>query len=258
MMTVLHQVSPVFKAISSEIAAKAFDISREVRNDDAALLRTLRKIFIYLSHLGARFRDPSQWSSISFQTIDCSSSSFVFAYALYLSCTCLRRNASRSPRDEFESTHNVILSSLDQSEAQCDRVRPAEITWLLRRNLHQEQELAILGLSMVQGFNDLHYYGDALALFQLDVQKDGTGPVSGARHFIHTSLLKVEGAYEAYEGIIRKTPSHSEPGVYELPGVLRGLQRLANLTIDEDQYDVRDRIRKVVESWSRACPILKI
>ena len=36
MMSVLHQVSPAFKAISSEIAAKAFDISKDIRNDDAA------------------------------------------------------------------------------------------------------------------------------------------------------------------------------------------------------------------------------
>lgn len=36
MMSVLHQVSPAFKAISSEIAAKAFDIAKDIRNDDAA------------------------------------------------------------------------------------------------------------------------------------------------------------------------------------------------------------------------------
>jgi hypothetical protein len=36
MMTTLHQVSPAFKAISSELAAKAFDISRDVRSNDDA------------------------------------------------------------------------------------------------------------------------------------------------------------------------------------------------------------------------------
>lgn len=35
-MSVLHQVSPAFKAISSELAGKAFDLSRDVRSDDAA------------------------------------------------------------------------------------------------------------------------------------------------------------------------------------------------------------------------------
>jgi len=35
-MSVLHQVSPAFKAISSELAGKAFGLKRDVRNDDAA------------------------------------------------------------------------------------------------------------------------------------------------------------------------------------------------------------------------------
>jgi len=187
MMIVLHQVSPAFKAISSDIAAKAFDLSRDIRNDDAALLRTLREIFIYLGLLGARFRHPSEWGNVSFQTIDCSASSLVFAYALYLSCTTLRRNASRSPCDMFENTHKVILSGLQQSKSLCDRVRPDEITWLLRKSIHREHELSILGLNIVQGFHGLHDYGDALAIFQQHIQ-DGTGPVSvRSFNFIQTS-----------------------------------------------------------------------
>lgn len=163
-METLHEVSPSFKAISSEIAVKAFDISRDIKNDDEAwvtylppyqfhnfiyliisLHRTLRAIFVYLGHLGSRFRHPLGWDSVSFQTIDCSASSFVFGYALYLSCTSLRRNASRSPSDVFETTHNVIFSALGQSQALCDRVRPVEMTWLLRDSLQEEYELARLG-----------------------------------------------------------------------------------------------------------------
>lgn len=35
-MVILHEVSPTFRAISSEIAVKAFDIARDFRNDDEA------------------------------------------------------------------------------------------------------------------------------------------------------------------------------------------------------------------------------
>lgn len=113
-------------------------------------------MFIYLSLLGTRFRHPSEWGSVSFQTIDCSASSIVFAYALYLSCTSLRRNECRSPRDVFESTHKVILSTLDQSEALCDRVKPVEITWLLRKSMRQEHQLAVLG-EYFDGFHDRNH-----------------------------------------------------------------------------------------------------
>ena len=121
-------------------------------------------MFIYLSLLGTRFRHPSEWGNVSFQTIDCSASSIVFAYALYLSCASLRRNeCRRSPRDVFESTHKVILSTLDQSEALCDRVKPVEITWLLRKSMRQEHQLAILG----QYFDEFHDYDRLSPLSQV-------------------------------------------------------------------------------------------
>jgi hypothetical protein len=107
-----------------------------------SLLHDLRQIFSYLGHIGERLRDPTDFAAVSFHTIDCRASSFVFGYALYLSCISLRRNASRSPRDVFESTHKVILSALTQSEALCDRVCPVEVTYLLRQSLRQEFELA--------------------------------------------------------------------------------------------------------------------
>lgn len=110
------------------------------------MLRTSREIFIYLSHLGTRLRSSSEWGSVSFQTIDCTASSLVFAYALYLSCISLRRNASRSPPDVFQTTHKVILSALAQSEALCERVYPVEVTIPLRCCIAQEFELARHGL----------------------------------------------------------------------------------------------------------------
>ena len=122
--------------------------SETARYGSIRLLQTLRDIFVYLSLLGARFRHPSEWGSVSFQTIDCSASSLVFAYALYLSCTSLRRNASRSPSDVFESTHKVILSALAQSEALCNRVKPTEMTFRLKESVHEEYDLARHGKSL--------------------------------------------------------------------------------------------------------------
>lgn len=107
-----------------------------------SLLHDLRRIFNYLGLIGRRLRDPADCGGVSFQTIDCKASSFVFGYALYLSCVSLRRNATRSPRDVFESTHKVILSALAQAVALCDRVYPVEITSLLRQSIHREFELA--------------------------------------------------------------------------------------------------------------------
>lgn len=110
------------------------------------MLRTSREIFVYLSHLGTRLRSESEWGSVSFQTIDCTASPLVFAYALYLSCISLRRNASRSPPDVFQTTHKVILSALAQSESLCERVYPAEMTVPLRQCIAKEFELARHGL----------------------------------------------------------------------------------------------------------------
>jgi hypothetical protein len=110
-----------------------------------SLLHSLGEIFSYLGLLGARFRHPTDWGGVSFQTIDCSASSFVFAYALFLSCITLRRNACRSPRDVFESTHKVVLSALVQSTALCERVRPAEMTSLLMRSVAEEYSMAVDG-----------------------------------------------------------------------------------------------------------------
>ncbi|KDR78174.1 hypothetical protein GALMADRAFT_1304697 [Galerina marginata CBS 339.88] len=236
-MDTLHQVSGGFKAISSEIAVKAFDIPKIVRQHDASLLRTLREIFIYLSRLGMRLRHPSDWGGINFQTIDCKASSFVFGYALYLSCISLRRNASRSPREVFESTHKVILSALAQSEALCGRVFPVEMTYRLRSSIEEEFGLARHGLVIVQSFN-------------------GTGPVTAVRSLIHTSLHKIEAVHEEYDFALADKPVQCEPRIYELPGVLASIRLLAKLKYDEDEYNLEERVRKFVDLWKVGCPFL--
>ncbi|KAF8955794.1 hypothetical protein BDZ97DRAFT_1855307 [Flammula alnicola] len=255
-MDTFHQVSPAFRAISSELAAKAFDISKVIRQDDESFLRTLRQIFIYLSHLGMRLRHPSEWGSVSFQTIDCSASSFVFGYALYLSCISLRRNASRSPRDVFESTHKVILSALTQSEALCDRVFPVEMTCKLRQGIQEEFELSRHGLVMVQSFNELHNHANSMLVLQPSREEDGSGPLAAVRSLIHTSLLKIEGVYESYVHALSDKPPQTEPQIHELPGVLVALRKVAVLQFDEDEYNLEERLSKIVVAWSKTCPFL--
>ena len=176
------------------------------------LLRTMREIFVYLSHLGMRLRHPSDWGSVSFQTIDCTASSFVFGYALYLSCISLRRNATRSPREVFESTHTVILSALMQSEALCARVFPVEMTYKLKKGILEESHLARDGMSvhpilflfssfiyqfpgllLVHSFNELDDHAHAMTVLQ-----PASGPLAALRTMIHTSLLKIEAVHKSY------------------------------------------------------------
>jgi len=245
-----------FRAISSEIAAKAFDVTKNVRQNDDSLLHTLRDIFIYLSRLGMRLRHPSDWGSVSFQTIDCSASSFVFGYALYLSCISLRRNASRSPREVFESTHKVILSALAQSEALCNRVLPVEMTYRLRGSIDEEFELARHGLVIVQSFNELQEHANAMLVLQPTVARDGTGPVTAVRSLIHTSLSKIEAVYERYGSALADKPPQTEPRIYELPGVLTALRLLATLKYNPDEYNLDERVWKLVDLWRVGCPFL--
>jgi hypothetical protein len=40
--------------------------------------------------------------------------------------------------------------------------------------------------------------------------------LQGARHMVHISLSKVEGAYEAYEGILSSNPFQSEFRAFEV------------------------------------------
>ncbi|CAA7264047.1 unnamed protein product [Cyclocybe aegerita] len=255
-MNTFHAISPVFKAIANEVAIKAFDIPKSVRQDDDSLLATMRDIFLYLNRLGMRLRHPSEWGSVSFQTIDCSASSFVFAYALYLSCISLRRNASRSPRDVFESTHKVILSALTQSEALCDRVFPAEVTDVLRDSIQEEYDLARHGLVIVQAFNNLHDYATSMLVLQPTEEEDGSGPVTAVRSLIHGSLCRVEAVHEAYSSVLSKKAVRDEPRIYQLPGVLPALRKVYGLTFVEDEYDLQRRLQKIVDKWSDGCPFL--
>ncbi|PPQ90950.1 hypothetical protein CVT25_008280 [Psilocybe cyanescens] len=255
-MDTLHRVSRTFKAISTDIAGKAFDIQKTIRQDDARMLRTSREIFIYLSHLGTRLRSSSEWGSVSFQTIDCTASSLVFAYALYLSCISLRRNASRSPPDVFQTTHKVILSALAQSEALCERVYPVEVTIPLRCCIAQEFELARHGLVIVQSFADLHNHAISMMILQPSSSADGTGPTAAVRSMIHTSLLKVEAVYERYTSVITEKSPLPEPRIYELPTVLCAIRLLAALKFEEDEYNLEPRLKKIVDLWSVGCPFL--
>jgi len=111
------------------------------------LPKTLRKIFDYLYSLSSSLRHPSEWWDVSFQTIDCSASCLLYAYALYVTSISLRRNASRSPREKFEETHNTIFSALARSQSLCSRVSPTEITWLLRDGMDDELEMTTSGPS---------------------------------------------------------------------------------------------------------------
>ncbi|KIM42003.1 hypothetical protein M413DRAFT_445197 [Hebeloma cylindrosporum] len=254
-MDTLYQVSPSFRAISSELAAKVFDIPKSIREDDDNLLHDLRRIFNYLGHIGERLRDPADFGGVSFQTIDCKASSFVFGYALYLSCISLRRNSTRSPRDVFESTHKVILSALAQSEALCDRVYPVEVTSLLRQSIHREFELAQHGRVLVRSFHELDEYTNSMLVLQPSEKEDGSGPVTAVRSLIHGSLNKIEAVFSRYTAALPDASSPMDPRIHELPGTLVALRKASALRFGEDdEFNLEQRLRDLVRLSSVGCP----
>jgi hypothetical protein len=157
----------------------------------------LQQIFIHLRQLGARLRDRAEWETVSrsFQVIGFSESPFISAYALYISCVSLRRYAGRSHCDDFETAHQVVLSALAQSENLCNRVWPMNMTDLIRNRIRDEFQYAragqsfsicgqcliddfLLGLVIVQSFQELNKYADSMIVLQPSQKKDGTGPLT--------------------------------------------------------------------------------
>ncbi|PPR00808.1 hypothetical protein CVT26_012449 [Gymnopilus dilepis] len=233
-METLGHVSLSFKAISSEIACKVFEIPQYMRRDDASLLRSVRQIFIYLSQLGTRLRHPSEWGNVSFQTIDCSTSPFVFGYVLYLNCISLRRHAGRSPRDVFESTHKVALTALAQSETLCKLVLPREMVHRLRASVDAETDLAKHGLILVQSFHELQVNANAMDILRPITATDGTGPIAGVRSLIHNELSRIEESREKYAAALANQPRTVELRMYQLPGVLPALRSIYAIRYEED------------------------
>ena len=92
-----------------------------------------------------RVRDRTEWEVVSFQVVDISESPFISAYALYISCVSLRRYASRSHREDFETANQVVLSALAQSENLCNRVWPINMTDLIRKKIQDEFQYAHAG-----------------------------------------------------------------------------------------------------------------
>ena len=142
-----------------------------------------------------RLRDRTEWGT--FQVVDFSESPYISAYALYISCVSLRRNAGRSRRDDFETTHQVVLSALTQSENLCNRVWPTNMTDLIRKKIQDEFQYAhagqsfsicgqccvliddfLLGLVIVQSFYEINEYADSMIILHPSRKKDGTGPLS--------------------------------------------------------------------------------
>ena len=145
-----------------------------------------------------RLRDRTEWGTVSFQVIDFSESPYISAYALYISCVSLRRYAGRSPRDDFETTHQVVLSALAQSENLCNRVWPTNMTDLIRNKIRDEFQYAragqsffsicgqyrvliddfVLGLVIVQSFHEINEYAESMIVLHPSRKRDGTGPLT--------------------------------------------------------------------------------
>lgn len=255
-INILCDVSPSFRAIAREIVAKAFEISRETDEEEERLLATSQQIFGHLRQLGVRLRDRTEWGTVSFQVADCAESPYISAYAFYISCVALRRYAACSPRDVFESTHQDLLSALAQSEKICNGVWPRNMTDLIRNKIQDEFQYVRAGLVIVQSFHELNEYAESMIILLPSRKQDGTGPITAIRSLIHKSLSKFEAVCGGYScHLVGNTPS-LDPRIYELPGVLSALRKLYSLSFEEDEYNLSERIQRLVDLWIDGCPFL--
>lgn len=159
----LNDVSPVFRAISCEIAAAAFDVAPDIRDDDRRCVpcsclpvsgtelqwsgrvqQIVRAKLVFLRHLRDRYGEDSVWHSTFNQTLDSESHDpLVLSYAKYLSCVFLRRSVCNSfPGQLFASIHGVILASLEKCDTTANAVYPRAITTKLRESISSEIKLA--------------------------------------------------------------------------------------------------------------------
>jgi len=255
-MNILCDVSPSFRAIAREIVAKAFGISRETDEEEERLLGTLQQVFGHLRPLGVRLRDRTEWGTVSFQGVEFAESPYISAYALYISCVSLRRYAGRSPRNVFEAAHRAILSALTQSEKLCNSVWPINMTHLIRSKIQDEFRHARAGLVIVQSFHELNEYAESMIILLPSRKQDGTGPITAVRSLIHKSLSKFEAVCGGYScHLVSNIPS-LDPRIYELPGVLSALRKVYSLSFEEDEYNLSERIQRLVDLWIDGCPFL--
>ncbi|PPR02541.1 hypothetical protein CVT24_001967 [Panaeolus cyanescens] len=168
----------------------------------------------------------------------------------------LRRNSSILTPETFESTQTAIFSSLKQSEALCARVFPVEMTHVIRDKIQIEFDLARNGLAVVRACHELSEHANSMSVLQQSIDAYGTGPLAAIRSLIHNSLTKLESVHGRYASALLASNSPHDCTFYQLPGVSSALHNVGSLTLDEDEYDLLPRLRRIAKAWSHDCPIL--
>lgn len=255
-----HCVSHTFRAISREVACRAFDLFQPPA---ASFLPITRDTLVSLRDMAMRLRGSNDLSSPFVRPSSTptepsfSPSPFFVSYVLYLNSIALRETANTSTAPAFQSIHDSIIAALTQSLALCERVSSPRVAENLRAGILEELELSQCGTALVQGFNDLAAHAESMRILQPCVEKDGTGPMAAIRSLIHTSLAKVEAAIDAYPLIMENGTSFARLKLFQLPGVLIGLRRVCALQFTEDEYDLQTRIEALRRLWVNQCPFMK-
>ncbi|KIJ92536.1 hypothetical protein K443DRAFT_685198, partial [Laccaria amethystina LaAM-08-1] len=259
----LHKVSPLFRAISTEVVRKAFDMphvkqtadpGEDAENEHSSVLQTLPKILTYLHSIGTRLRHPTDWGQVTFQNITCPTGPFVLAYMLYLSCATIRRNAMQGSVAMFQSSHAAIFAALEQNMCMCGMVVPALVTGLLEESVRVEVGLARYGLEIVRCFCELDEHADSIVVHRAATAENGLTFEIALASFEYF-IARLELANIEYRRMNMAGNSESRP--FELPGVLPTLRKIHGLDLVEGvEFKLVERIQALVDEWSYACPFL--
>ncbi|KAG2005754.1 hypothetical protein CC2G_002134 [Coprinopsis cinerea AmutBmut pab1-1] len=261
MLLTFHCVSIPFRAISREIACKAFYLDRDsLEGDSASFLSTTREIFSYLHGVGKRLRtaahDDETRHPCSAANKPSVTSPLLVSYAMYLNCTSLRKSALQcSTAETFPKTHRIILSALPQALDLCHQVNPRRITSHLAASIEDELGLARCGLALVEGFREIDVAIQSLKVFESCIDMYGTGPIAAVLSIIHRNLSKIEEVMEEYrELILPEAPTEATLPFIQLPGILKTLRLACTMEFSDDQYELSRRLNDISRPWARCCP----
>jgi len=253
-MNVLCDVSPSFREIALDIVAKAFNFSRGTDEEEERLLATMPQIFGRLRQLGMRLRGGHPLSP----SLGMTQLPYMNAYSSYIASVTLRRTASSPLVDfhNFETAFETVLYVLGYSETLCNRVLPVHMTDLIHDKIQDEIQYALAGLGIVRIFRDLNKHAESMIVLLSSREKDGPGPLAAVRSLIHKSLLKFEAVCGGYPCHLAGNTPSQDPRIYKLPGVLPALRKIYSLRFEEDEYNLSERIQKLVDLWIDGCPFL--
>ncbi|KAJ6476385.1 hypothetical protein C8R45DRAFT_1009849 [Mycena sanguinolenta] len=255
-----HTLSAVcfsFREIMKGISSKAFQFEASETNPNLAA--HVQQQLQSLRSLGAVIRDPSvPGGGFSIDSLDSSAPQLVQGYSLYVAIVYLRKQASHSNAETYQSTSATIFGAvITLSKVLYSRIIPREVAVMLRNATEDEAELSNIGVLVVKhcgllsGFaNDLaaeHDPQDEVACLRKDINKVKTEQMISIVESADVEFLKLFRRCDE-----RPPPFCTAVWISELPDVYATLERVYDMfskqpLISEDAFV---RLRALVERWA--------